>query len=260
MALTADAYLCSYAKSGRTWMRFALANLLNDVYDLGKELDMDNMFSLLPNDDGPERPHPWKAIDRYRFAGVTDMPLIAMSHLNFDDRFIGPPVVFLVRNPLDTLVSWYYHLRYHEEKIDCDIDQFVVEEGVSDWIAYIESWLPHLKDNNILLVSYEELKRDPLTSFSLIASWFGIVADRDQLQSALDKSSFERMRAIEQESGVGHSYDRSDIRSLRVRKGKVGSWREEIAPQTSDYLLSKLSVDQDLWAFIEDNRLDPRLV
>lgn len=238
-------------------MRFALANLLADIYQLDRQFDMDNMFSLLPNDDGPERTHPWKAIDHYQFADREDMPLIAMSHLEWDERFLSLPVVFLVRNPADTLVSWYYHLRFHEEKINIDIDQFIISSGIDDWITYIDSWIPHIENENVLLVSYEELKANPPVSFATLSSRLGIDADQRQLQAALDQSSLERMRRIERESGVGHNYDRSDPRASRVRKGRVGSWRQELSPETIDYLIDRLQSDQQLWQFVEGNNLNP---
>ena len=51
MAPAPTAWLCSYPKSGRTWMRYALVELLAARYGLG-EFDMKTMFELIPNQDG----------------------------------------------------------------------------------------------------------------------------------------------------------------------------------------------------------------
>jgi len=261
MARPVSAYLCSYPKSGRTWMRFALVNLMNEAYGLGLELDMENMFTLIPNDDGEGLTQPWKALDRYGFADREEMPFVAMSHLPWDARFSDPAVVLLLRNPADTLTSRYFHVTRHEGKLEASIDEFArnAELGVPSLVEYFASWEPHAGDGNVEVVTYEQLRAEPFGPFRGIADQLGIEATDEQIQAALDASTVEKMREVEKSSGVGqpNSYDRSDPQAMRVRKAKVGGWRDELAPETVAYLMDSFAASPQATALIERYSIVP---
>lgn len=44
-----DALLMSYPKSGRTWLRFILANYFAAIVKTGEPVDLHTMFAFLPN-------------------------------------------------------------------------------------------------------------------------------------------------------------------------------------------------------------------
>ena len=264
---TPDSFLCSYPKSGRTWMRFALVNLMNDVYRLGLELDMDNMFALIPNDDGgPEEvfySQPWKTLDKYRFADHEEMPFVAMSHLRWEDQFEEPRVVLLLRNPADVLVSLYYHMTRHAHQFEGTIDEFSRDErfGIPRMVDYLASWAPHAADPNVEVLTYEELRADPFEPFRRATGHLGIEATDDQLQAALEASSVERMREVERASGVGqpNEYDKADPQAMRVRKAKVGGWREELPPETVAYMMECIAGSPQAAALLDRYGLTPEV-
>jgi hypothetical protein len=66
-AALATGFLCSYPKSGRTWIRFALANLLTSIHHLDRSVDLGSLFELLPNMDGHEA-DPGKDVSVYSTA------------------------------------------------------------------------------------------------------------------------------------------------------------------------------------------------
>ncbi len=257
------AYLCSYPKSGRTWMRFALANLINEVYGLDLDLDMENMFGLIPNDDGRGQTQPWKTLDAYRFSDRTEVPFIAMSHLPWEERFAGPPIVLLIRTPADSLVSRFYHMSRHDGQFKGDIDQFAHDPqfGVESLVEYFASWDAHAEDENVLTVTYEQLRAEPLEPFSRVVGQLGIRASREQLERALRLSSVDRMREVERKSGVGQPtpYDLNDPQAMRVRKARVGGWRDELSPITVDYLLDAFNQSQAAMALLERYSIVPQL-
>lgn len=262
-ATTPDAWLCSYPKSGRTWMRFALANLLDDVFDLGGQIDTANMFGLIPNDDGPDHTRPWKTIDNFAYADREGLPLIAMSHLPWDERFADLPTVLLIRNPAASLVSRFFHMSRHAGQFEGGLPEFARDEfyGVPGIVAYFASWEPHTEDGNVEVVTYEDLRSEPLPPFSRIARQLGIDADSAALERALEAASVDRMRAVEKESGVGqpNQYDRNDPGALRVRKASASGWREEIDEGTLDYLIASLEADPAAREVLERYGLMPGL-
>ena len=228
-------------------MRFALSNLMNEVFDLGVEIDTANMFGLIPNDDGPNHTRPWKTISGFAYDDRHGLPLVAMSHLPWDDRFAGPPVVLLVRNPAASLVSRFFHMSRHAGQFDGGLPEFARDEfyGVPGIVSYFASWEPHLDDRRVEVVTYEDLRAEPLPPFDRIARHLGIEADRPALERALDAARVDRMRAVEKRSGVGqpNEYDRNDPGALRVRKASATAWREEIDDGTLDYLNESLEAN-----------------
>ena len=257
-----DAWLCSYPKSGRTWMRFALANLINERFELGEEIDTANMFGLIPNDDGPDHTRPWKTIDNFAYGDREGLPLIAMSHLPWDGRFAALPTVLLIRNPAASLVSRFFHMSRHAGQFEGGLSEFARDEfyGVPGIVAYFASWEPHADDENVVVVTYEDLRSEPLPPFSRIVGQLGIDADDAALERALEAASVDRMRAVEKASGVGqpNDYDRSDPGALRVRRASSSGWREEIDEETLAYLIASLEADPAAHGMLERYGLMPR--
>ena len=256
-----DAWLCSYPKSGRTWMRFALSNLIDEVFDLGVGFDTADMFGLIPNDDGPDHTRPWKTIANFAYADRDGLPLIAMSHLPWDERFEGIPTVLLIRNPAASLVSRFFHMSRHAGQFEGGLPEFARDEfyGVPGIVGYFASWAPHLDDPGVEVVTYEELRSEPLEPFGRIVRRLGIEADEAALRRALDAAQVDRMRTVEQKSGVGqpNDYDRSDPSALRVRKASATGWRDEIDDATLEYLVDSLEADRTACGLLERFDLMP---
>lgn len=225
-------------------MRFALVNLLDSRLGLGEHFDMENMFGLIPNRDGEGMTQPWKTPDNYRFGDRPDVPFVIASHLPWEPEFRGLPTVFLVRNPGDVVVSRYHHMTSHEGKFSGTLAEFVAdpEWGLPDLLSYLESWAPHIDDPDVTVVTYEALKSDPIPSFGLLVEGLGIESDRESLEAALERASVDRMRKVESTSGVGQpqAYDFDDPNARRVRKAKVGSWREEMDDDTIALMLAEI--------------------
>lgn len=242
-------------------MRFALSNLIDERFGLGVGFDTENMFRMIPNDDGPDHTRPWKTIDNFSYEGHEGLPLIAMSHLPRDERFTSIPVVLLIRNPAASLVSRFFHMSRHAGQFEGGLPEFARDEfyGVPGILQYFSSWQPHLDDPNVEVVTYEELKSEPLEPFGRIARQLGIEADDAALERALDAARVDRMRAVEKKSGVGqpNEYDRNDPGALRVRKASANGWRDEIDEETLDFLIRSLRGDRAAHAMLERYGLMP---
>ncbi len=244
MADAPSAWLCSYPKSGRTWMRFALVNLLDRQYGLDGSFDMENMFGLIPYSDGEGKTQTWKMPDSYRFRDRPDVPFVIASHLRWKTAFSDRATVFLVRNPGDVVVSRYHHMNRHEGKFSGSLAEFTLDPdwGLPDLLGYLESWQPHIHDPGTTVITYEALKSDPVPAFGRLVEGLGIEAGRGALEAALEASSVDRMRKVEATSGVGQpqAYDFDDPDARRVRKAKVGSWREEMDEDTIATMLAEI--------------------
>jgi hypothetical protein len=200
-------------------LRYMLAYILVTRFALDVQLDLTTMFSVIPNDDlDVERGWPG-----YSFHGV--VPPVAASHERYEEkRHGGCRIVFLVRDPRDVVVSYWFHLSRHWERHTGDLAEFVRDPqfGIADILAYHETWAAVTEKESLLLVSYEELQADTFSSLRRICDFLEIPVSDDTLRAAAAAGEFSRMREMELETAVGgYAYDRSDDSALRMRRGRV---------------------------------------
>lgn len=237
-APSVDAFLVSYPKSGRTWLRFLLSSYLARVANLGFEPDLRSTFRVLPNfDRDKERGLPVFLGREHKVA----LPLIAVSHLAFESRyFAGHPTIILVRDPRDVCVSAYFHETKHKHRFSGSIAEFIEDEtyGVPAIVRYHNGWADGLKNNPALVVSYEEMSGNTEAAVRRMLEFLKLPAKEPALQAAIDSARFSRMQKDEQKTGIpGHDYDRSDTESMRVRKGKVGGFADTLSPAEADRIV-----------------------
>lgn len=233
------AYLCSYPKSGRTWLRFILGHYLVSAYRLPLDLDFDTLFTLLPNLSTSRR----RGVRAFQFAGDARVPLLLSSHRDYEDaEFARGDPILLVREIRDVLVSSYFHAsrqrratrRFHE-----DIKTFVRDptRGVSRYISYHNAWARALPGRRSLTMSYERVSREPESAVADLLRFLGVPIDPQRLTEAVESSRFERMRKTEIERGIGGvDYDRADPEALRVRRGIVGGYGAYLDAEDSSYI------------------------
>ena len=119
--------VCSYPKSGRTWLRFILANYFNELFSLDLDVNMHSMFNIIPN----KGINGLRGEPAYLFKDRRDIPFITFSHA----RKIGSnkKVIVLLRNVYDALVSYYFHFPRQ-----VGIKSFI-NNIVSDYVDYMNS-------------------------------------------------------------------------------------------------------------------------
>jgi hypothetical protein len=216
-----DTFLVSYPKSGNTWVRFLLANLIYPNEAVG----FANINRLLPA----------PGVLSKKFLKTLPRPRILKSHEPFDVRF--RKVIYLVRDPRDVAVSEYYFDRKKryiapEMTLEQFIKPFLAGETSSygSWWEHTASWIgPRHGNPSFLLVRYEDLLADSVGETGKIAEFLGIDADEERLKAAVERSSADRMRKLEQQDAnkwTGTKNTRKDIPF--VRAAKSGGWKESL--------------------------------
>lgn len=237
-AMQADAFLISYPKSGRTWLRYLLSCYFADVGALGFEPDLKTTFRVLPNFD----------LDRVRGIansnvgeGRSRIPTILVSHLQYRQRlFLDRPVIFLVRDPRDVIVSAYFHATRHKKVFHGDMAAFLDDPtyGPPALLRFLNGWAEGLHGRRHLLVSYERMQADPHGTVASILAFLGVEVDETALDRAVAAAQFDRMRDKEQAQGIpGHDYDRSDALSLRMRSGRAGGFSDWLTDDQADRVM-----------------------
>lgn len=216
-------FICSYPKSGRTWLAWFIANYFNLSARLGLEIDFQTLYQLIPADGSPAEPHAARVAGR--------IPPIRQSHNPRDPR--AEPfrhVIFLVRDPLDTLVSQYFHESRQWQKEVGTLRDFVRAQA-AEWVAYMNVWMERLPNIRSMVLAYEARLRDREAYLADVLRFLGVAeVDPAMLDEAIRRSEFSAMLAKELAgpANPGHRYDVRDVEARRVRKGKAGAWRDHL--------------------------------
>ncbi len=218
-----DVFLVSYPKSGNTWTRFLIANVLYPE----KNPDFSNINDLVPDLEAMAR----------RDLELAPRPRLLKSHEYFDPRY--PRVIYIVRDPRDVVLS-AYHFNIKRRTIP---DAFPLQQFVSGfvrgqlphsygtWFENAASWFYTRRgDPRFLLVRYEALQSRPMQEMQRIVDFLGIAATSEKLAFAIEQSSAERMRALEkQQSHLWSSTRETRQDKPFVRAAKPGGWKAELS-------------------------------
>ncbi len=218
-----DIFLVSYPKSGNTWTRFLIANL---VYP-EKNPDFSNINDLLPDIEGMSK----RDLER------AARPRILKSHQYFDPRY--PKVVYIVRDPRDVVLSeYYFDIKMRAIADDFPLPQFVsrfvrgeLNHPYGTWGENVATWIYTRRgDPRFLLVTYEALQTQAMDEMGRIARFMGISPDPDRLAFAIEQSSADRMRELEKKQwNLWSSTRRTRQDKPFVRSAKAGGWKVELS-------------------------------
>ena len=167
--------------------------------------------------------------------------------------------MLLARNPLDIAVSWFFQFTkrqsaHKQELINADLAHPVDRSNIDMWdfvrhsdiglnslIDFLNYWEQALaKLDNTLLTNYESLRADPGAVLRQITTLMGDSFADEDIQEAVDFGSFDNLRKLESEgffrSGGLTLRNPKDPESFKVRRAKVGGYRDYFTPEQADEL------------------------
>ena len=239
-------WLASYPKSGNTWVRFLLHQ-----YFFGRAERSLEIASTLPDVHG----HSGELVGRpveTRSGPVTlakthhrcspTMPFAAQS----------ARAIYIARHPRDVMWSCLNYAKivcapevatritargYAKNYIHLGGDPQFIQIGYGSLIEHASSWLrePQVP---VLLVRYEDLRRDTSRGLAEMVAFLGARVDEAEIERSVENSSFERMRAIEEADVASGEADRVFAARPTARAegrrfmnaGTLGRSLDEIAP------------------------------
>lgn len=245
-------WLASYPKSGNTWFRIFLANLLS-----GSETPAD--LDQIETTNFASRPQFDWAIG-WESSDFTDREILSWrlgvqekiaheqsriffkAHEAFVDPLDGAPLFSLaatrcalcfIRNPLDIAVSFSHH---RGKSIDSTIrfmndpHALLNEQGGSlsrqllqplgDWSSHVLSWAdaPGLP---VLFLRYEDMLERTEETFTAACRFAGLPDNPSTVRRALAQSRFEILQAQESRNGFAEA----EANRVFFRRGRSGTWR-----------------------------------
>lgn len=220
-----DVFIVSYPRSGNTWLRFLVGNLVRQ----NDPITFANLESQIPE----IYMFPDRILRRL------PRPRILKSHECFDPRY--KRIIYVVRDPRDVAVS-YYHYAIKRKKL---ADGYPIEEFVprflnaefdvdwkwsASWSDHVMSWICLRRNHDgFLLLRYEDLLQEPEQTVSRIAAFLNLSASPERVARAIQLSSAEVMGSLEKSQGGTWKLTK-DTRLDKpfIRSAKSGQWRTEL--------------------------------
>lgn len=196
-----DVWVISFPKSGTTWTQEMVWLLANELdYCVAAELTLDERFMFLEFST---------LIDIDQLANTIDevakapSPRFIKSHLPpaLLPRAlwtVQPKIVYVTRNPKDTLVSYYHHYK-NVKGWKGDLNDFI-ELFLAELVVYapmrnsVLSFWNMRAEKNVQFVTYEEMKSGLRDVIGRISEFLGKRYDERDLERLQKHLSVEEMR------------------------------------------------------------------
>jgi hypothetical protein len=183
----------------------------------------------------------------YRHDGSTHSGANKFSQLRVCNKplFQNHPVVFLSRDPRDTVVSGYFEMTRRDElPYNGSISDFVRDprHGITKCILFNKAWLKAgARLGRFLPITYENLSEDPQAVLNKIVDFVGATVTHEALARVARENTFEKMRQREANGEYGRYKKKltpkrkDDPESYKVRRGKIGGYIDYLSPNDVAY-------------------------
>ncbi|MEX0852063.1 MAG: sulfotransferase domain-containing protein [Bauldia sp.] len=252
-------WLASYPKSGNTWLRIFLYQLMRLMGGHPRDDDEINkldrasayeslLFGLFEQFLGkPLQGATRQEVARIRpqvhatIAERSASVALVKTHNALGSLF-GVPIinlavsagtVYLVRDPRDIALSFATHLgKSVDDAITVMSTSGYANNNTAEtafevwgsWSEHVHSWteLPH---EAMIVVRYEDLLADPVKHFTAIVEHLRQKPSPEQIAEAIELSTFDKLRAAEDK---GDFRERSERAERFFRQGRAGAWQEDL--------------------------------
>lgn len=208
-----DIFLGSYPRSGTTWSRFVIYEILT-----GHEGGFDQVNGALHGVGNAA-------------TGARVLPdggRLLATHERYHHEY--HKAIYLVRDVRDVILSEFAYttaLEFFHGDLDEFIDTFLRKKvnPFGPWQEHVRSWheSPLTGTPNLLQVRFEDLRQKPLEGFTRIAKFLGINSNPELIQRAIDHNSLDKMKEKERVAP-----QRASVKGRFVRTGAVQGWRSKL--------------------------------
>ncbi|XP_059504680.1 sulfotransferase 6B1-like [Stegostoma tigrinum] len=230
-----DLVISSYPKCGFNWVNL----LLWDIATVNQNESKDGK----PGDLSKIKLLEFESARSYEMMKSFPSPHIYGTHNHYNNL---PPsiiekktkILVVFRNPKDNAVS-YYHFCQNNPLLpnSASWDEFFRKymTGEVCWGSYFDNavvWEKHVDDENVKIITYEELKEDLAKGVQSIAEFFALSLSEEQIQKIAGRGTFQTMSDNSEKT-------HSSFGKVIFRKGVVGDWKTLFTKEQSEEMDAK---------------------
>jgi hypothetical protein len=206
-----DVFVASYPRSGNTWLRFMLYEIL-----VGESSSFKNVHQLVP-DIGMQN----KALPVLAEEGR-----LIKTHEPYLPQY--KKAIYLVRDARDVALSEFAFqkaLGLAKDDFEIYLPRFLNGRvnPFGSWTSHVDSWM-NAKDTglaDVLLVRFDEMRSQPENSLAQMMEFLGVPVKAETIRKAVANNSVEKMRDKEKVNP-----QKASAKGRFIRSGAVGGWRE----------------------------------
>lgn len=275
-------WIASFPKSGNTWTRTFLHNLVRlqggvqepqdinamnrfSTWDLNKQHYAD-MLGYEPTSEHRNEIAAARPKVQQQIADASEGIVFVKTHhalvmdrghsaINFA---VTSGAIYIVRNPLDVAISYAHHMNgtiddaiklMATDNLETNVTETTVYEVYGSWSQHVWSWTRNAH-RAIYVMRYEDMLADPFKAFGGLARHLLLDATPGQLAQAIEHSSFERLQAQETKDGF---IERPKAAQRFFREGRAGQWREQLAPAQIERIIRDHGGQMQRFGYLSDD-------
>ncbi|ERT08225.1 sulfotransferase domain protein [Lyngbya aestuarii BL J] len=217
-----DIFIVSYPKSGNTWVRFIIANLISDR----DTVSFRNINNYVP--------------DIYLYKDylntMKQRPRFIKTHDAGYEFY--PKFIYIYRDGRDVAISYYHYLTGRGE-FNGTLKEFLNSKpswGAVGWSSHVSRAIDYAKSHSdqVLLVKYEDLLNNTVKNVKRIADFCQLNVSIENINFAINKSEFHRLKKIEKQYGSEFNHSKNTF----FRSGNSGQWKEMFSEEDIQQYLS----------------------
>lgn len=234
-----DVFLVSFPKSGNTWVRFYLCNLINNLpasHFTNDVISFKILDETMPELNQNDLRLPWIH---------NGFPRIIKTHIAYKPILGKRRSILIIRDPRDVMISYF---KFETTKVaprfqGTGISEFIRHPkfGIEVWCKHLISWQKH----SAMVIKYEELKLKDIEIFAELNKFLGLTVPEDILIQSVNQSRFENIKKIEAAKGMTNPGKvRGDFKF--ARSGETGQWKDVLSKEDLVYIdetLKKFSIN-----------------
>ena len=253
-------HIVSFPKSGRTWCRVMLSRYkqrlfgipefhlyLHRLYSAGPKPAPQILFSHGAGNYPTNRKEArWFYLRKALGWEMDTVAKMDISHCK------GAKVVFVVRDPRDVVLSYYHHRskRLPSYRFPGSASEFLRDRhfGIGHLVAFMNFLVVQAARHEHMFLFYEDMRQDVTAEMEKLIRFAGLHYDDEALRDAVDYGSFDNMKRLEAQGSYGKELRQriaGDPNSLKVRKGIVGGYKEELTAEDVAYLDERIRARLD---------------
>lgn len=214
-------FLISYPKSGNTWLRFLIANLLKkdemvitlkNVGDFVPDVHVQEQREKISDKNSDFLSHPKKFVK---------------THDEYVPFYEDKKVIYIVRDGRDTINSYFHYINARQEK-QVSVGELIKDSSYSrytGWSNHVIGWKEGFCKSKIF-IRYEDLMENPEKEAAKMLKFVNWELPQDKIRKAVGNAAFDNLKNVEEKyGGINEKRTEEGKKTAFFRKGQTNDWQ-----------------------------------